>query len=122
MKVLIDMNLTLRWVSYLSAAGHNAEHWSAVGGVSAEDEEICAYARDRGLIVLTNDLDFPRILACTGASGPSVILLRGSPLTPETRGPALLLIMANRREELVTGAILAVDWTDRPRARLLPLR
>jgi predicted nuclease of predicted toxin-antitoxin system len=121
MNLLVDMNLTPRWVSYLSAAGHSAVHWSMAGSMSAEDEEICSYAREKGLVVLTNDLDFPRILACTGASGPSVILLRGSPLTPEARGAALLLILTNRMDELVAGALLSVDWTGRPRARLLPL-
>jgi predicted nuclease of predicted toxin-antitoxin system len=96
MNLLIDMNLTSRWVTYLSGAGHRAVHWSTAGSPSAEDEEICSYARDRSFVVLTNDLDLPRILACTGASGLSVILLKGSPLTPEARAAALLLILTNK--------------------------
>ncbi len=43
-----------------------------------------------GISVLTNDLDFPQILAYTRESGPSVVILRGEPLTPEVRGSALL--------------------------------
>jgi len=116
------MNLTPRWVSYLAAAGHVAAHWSEVGCMDASDDEICAYARGNGLIVITNDLDFPQILACTGASGPSIILLRGHPLTPQERGTSLLLVLANYSEMLAAGALLSLDWSNRPRLRLLPLK
>jgi predicted nuclease of predicted toxin-antitoxin system len=77
MRVLIDMNLTPRWVPFLSVAGHEAAHWSAVGSVTATDREICEYARQHGSAVLTNDLDFPQILAHTKNAAPSIILLRG---------------------------------------------
>jgi predicted nuclease of predicted toxin-antitoxin system len=86
MRFLIDMNLTPAWVSYLSAAGHEAVHWSVAGKADAEDEEICGFAREHRMVVLTNDLDFPLFLACSRAGSPSVILLRGHPLTPGVRG------------------------------------
>jgi predicted nuclease of predicted toxin-antitoxin system len=89
MRVLIDMNLTPRWTSYLVAAGHTAIHWSEVGSIRAKDGEICDYARDHKYVLLTNDLDFPRILAHTRDAMPSVILMRGEPLVPEARGRAL---------------------------------
>ena len=79
------------------------------------------YARDHGFVLITNDLDFPRILAYTSGRKPSVILLRGEPLTPEVRGEALIAAIADCSAELETGAILTIDWLDRPRARLLPL-
>ncbi len=41
-------------------------------------------------MILTNDLDFPQMLAYTGHDGPSIALPRGEPLVPEVRGPALL--------------------------------
>ncbi|HXJ42209.1 MAG TPA: DUF5615 family PIN-like protein [Bryobacteraceae bacterium] len=63
MRLLIDMNLTPRWVQELSASGHEAVHWSAIGDPTAPDSEICALAREHQYIVLTNDLDFPQILA-----------------------------------------------------------
>ena len=62
MRVLIDMNLTPRWVGYLTQAGHEAIHWSTAGPVLAKDREICEYCRRRGYALLTNDLDFPRFL------------------------------------------------------------
>jgi predicted nuclease of predicted toxin-antitoxin system len=122
MRLLIDMNLTHRWVPCLAGAGHECFHWSDLGAPGAPDTEICKYARDHGFVLLTNDMDFPQILAHTAEAKPSVILLRGEPLTPELRGQSLLGAIADSLEELEAGAILSVDWSGKPRARLLPLR
>lgn len=73
-------------------------------------------------MLLTNDLDFPQILAHTGDAKPSVILLRGEPLVPERRGGALLQALADCEEVLGQGDIVTLDWSDEPRARVLPLR
>jgi predicted nuclease of predicted toxin-antitoxin system len=120
MRFIVDMNLTVRWVSYLAGAGHHAAHWSEVGAKNAADTEICAYARRHELVVLTNDLDFPHILASTTADGPSV--LRGHPLTPEVRGEALLRTVCECERDLARGAILSLDLSGRPRGRILPLK
>jgi predicted nuclease of predicted toxin-antitoxin system len=86
MRLLVDMNLTPRWVHYLLDAGYECIHWSEIGPINAEDSTICAYARQHGFVIITNDLDFPQILAHTTDPSSSVILLRGEPLTPEFRG------------------------------------
>jgi predicted nuclease of predicted toxin-antitoxin system len=122
MRLLIDMNLTPRWVQWLADASHEAIHWSAVGDPTASDEHICAYARERGFVILTSDLDFPQILARTRQSGPSVILLRGEPLVPEGRSSSLLLALEECQSELLQGAIVSLDWSGHPRARVLPLK
>jgi predicted nuclease of predicted toxin-antitoxin system len=122
MRVLIDMNLTPRWAGYLTEAGHEAAHWSDIGPSSAKDGEICSYARRHGYVLLTNDLDFPQILAHTKEAAPSVILLRGEPLVPEARGSALLRAMEVCQTEINQGAIVTLDWLDRTRARVFPLR
>jgi predicted nuclease of predicted toxin-antitoxin system len=115
------MNLTPRWVRVLAQAGYDAAHWSALGPTNAPDSDICGYARNHGFVLITNDLDFPRILAHTSAAKPSVILLRGEPLIPELRGQALIGAIVECSAELEAGAILTLDWSDKPRARLLPL-
>jgi predicted nuclease of predicted toxin-antitoxin system len=122
MRILIDMNLTPRWVQYLNSAGHEACHRSSVGAAAAKDHAICDYARAQGYVLLTNDLDFPQILAHTGDSGRSVLLLRGEPLVPELRGPALVEALAVCEREIAQGAIVSLDWSGRPRARVLPIR
>lgn len=122
MRLLIDMNLTPRWVLFLEDAAHEAVHWSSVGHGSAKDSEICEYGRQRGFVIVTNDMDFPQILAHTKDSAPSVVLLRGEPLVPEVRGSALLGALHDCEAELNQGAIVTLDWSDKPRARVLPLR
>ncbi len=73
-------------------------------------------------MLLTNDLDFPRILAHTKEAKPSVILMRGEPLIPEIRGAALLSAIEVCQAEIDDGAIVTLDSEDRSRARVLPLR
>ena len=122
MRLLIDMNLTARWVLFLHNAGHDVIHWSSVGRISAKDSEIFDYAREHSYALLTNDLDFPRILAYTREAAPSIVLLRGEPLVPESSGQALLSALQDCAAELESGAIVTLDWSDVPRARVLPLR
>lgn len=92
-----------------------------MGPADAKDSEICQHARENGWIVVTNDLDFPQLLAHTKGGAPSVVLLRGQPLTPEFRADALIAALSACQNELAQGAILTIDWTKPPRARLLPL-
>ena len=73
MKLLVDMNLSPRWVIFLGRAEIEATHWSDVGAANAKDSTIMAYARLNGLIVLTHDLDFGAILAATQGAAPSVV-------------------------------------------------
>lgn len=83
MLLVLDMNLSPDLCAPLSAAGHEAVHWSTLavhwstlGAPTASDESIMAYARDHGLVVVTHDLDFGAILAATHAHGPSVVQVR----------------------------------------------
>jgi predicted nuclease of predicted toxin-antitoxin system len=65
MKLLIDMNLSPRWVASLNQAGWEAVHWSSVGKGNELDSEIMRYAAEQNYVVLTHDLDFSAILAAT---------------------------------------------------------
>jgi hypothetical protein len=65
---------------------------------------------------------FARILAYPADDKPSAILLRGEPLIPELRASALLSGIADCATDLDAGAILTIDWSDKSRARLLPLK
>jgi hypothetical protein len=45
-----------------------------VGMIVEALPEICEYARQNKLVLLTNDLDFPQIPAHTRQSSPSVVI------------------------------------------------
>jgi predicted nuclease of predicted toxin-antitoxin system len=44
MKLLVDMNLSPRWVSLLADAGIEAKHWSTLGAANAPDSGIMTFA------------------------------------------------------------------------------
>jgi predicted nuclease of predicted toxin-antitoxin system len=64
MKLLVDMNLSPRWITLLRDAGWESTHWSQVGHATARDSEIMAYAAANDFVVLTHDLDFGAISCC----------------------------------------------------------
>ena len=55
-------------------------------------------------------------------AAPSVVLLRSEPLVPEVRWSALLGALRECGADLDSGAFVSLDWSDKPRARVLPLR
>ena len=120
MKLLIDMNLSPRWVTTLGAAGYDAVHWFDIGAPNAPDHAILEHARNHGFVVLTHDLDFGDILAATGGEAPSVVQLRAANVSAEQTAPALLSALANHADALEGGALLTVDLL-RSRIRLLPI-
>ena len=121
MKLLIDMNLSPKWVFILKEAGLEAAHWSSIGKLDAPDYEIMAYARSNGYVVFTHDLDFGTILATTKADCPSVIQIRTQDVTPEYLGPLVVSALHRFEKHLEDGAIVTIDQK-KLRARILPLQ
>lgn len=120
MNIVIDMNLSPRWVNVLSRAGFAVRHWSDVGAATASDETIMAYARVNSCVVLTHDLDFSSILAATHGTKPSVVQIRAVDVNPDVIGNKVISALRQVQVELEEGALLTID-TGRTRIRLLPL-
>jgi predicted nuclease of predicted toxin-antitoxin system len=120
MKLLVDMNLSPRWVILLADAGLEAVHWSAVGQINARDTEITAWAAANGYTVLTHDLDFSAILAATQDAGSSVVQIRTEDISPALIGAKVIAALHQTKSELEAGALLSID-VNKTRLRLLPL-
>jgi predicted nuclease of predicted toxin-antitoxin system len=120
MKLLIDMNLSPRWVSVLADGGFEAAHWSTLGRKDAPDSEIMIYARINDYVVPTHDLDFGAILASTQGEKPSVVQIRAEDVSPDTLGKLVIAALKQMETELQQGALLTIDTT-RMRLRVLPL-
>lgn len=118
-KILVDMNLSPEWVPVLTMHGCEAIHWSNVGNPSAPDAEIMDWARERGFVVLTHDLDFGSALALTRATGPSVIQVRGPRVLPEQLSELIMTMIRRYETELNSGALVVVDQ-NRSQVRILP--
>lgn len=119
MKLLVDMNLSPRWVDTLAEGGIDAEHWSTLGAGNAPDATIMAYARERDFVVLTHDLDFSAILAATHAEKPSVVQIRAENVSPDVIGSHVLIALRQMTAELDAGALVTVD-PRRTRLYVLP--
>ncbi|MCL2831454.1 MAG: DUF5615 family PIN-like protein [Betaproteobacteria bacterium] len=121
MKLLVDVNLSPRWIDVLSSAGIEAAHWSVIGAVNAPDSVIMAYARSNDWVVLTHDLDFGAILAATHGEKPSVVQIRADDVSPDVIGKQIVGALQQMAADLEDGALITVD-TNRTRLRLLPLQ
>ena len=121
MKLLVDMNLSPRWVTLLAGEDIEAAHWSTLGANNASDSEIMAYASANNYIVLTHDLDFGAILAATQGEKPSVVQIRAEDLSPAVIGKQVIVALRQMASELEDGALITVD-PKRARLRVLPLQ
>ncbi|MDR1929046.1 MAG: DUF5615 family PIN-like protein [Treponema sp.] len=109
MKILIDMNLAVRWADMLSNRGIEAVHWTAVGEAAAPDRVIMAYARDRAYAILTKDLDFSAILAFTHDAKPSVIQIRAADSRPEKLLEPVFQAVSRFSADIEHSAIVTID-------------
>jgi predicted nuclease of predicted toxin-antitoxin system len=120
MKFLIDMPLSPDLVNWLAQRHHEAVHALHLGLDRASDEELLARARQEDRVIITADLDFPRLLALTSADGPGLVLFRGGNYS-EAEMQALLerVLQAVPLEELPR-SVVVVDRR-RIRRRRLPI-
>lgn len=121
LRIVVDMNLSIEWLTQLRASGYDAVHWSEVGSPSAPDSQIMEWARNEARTVLTHDLDFGTTLALTHSGGPSVLQIRTQLVLPEDVGTVVLEALARFEKELAQGALVVVERA-RSRVRILPLR
>ena len=120
MKVLLDMNIPLKYAALLEKRGIEPLRWTDVGAPDAADTEIMAYARNNHFIVLTFDLDFSTILSVTHELKPSIAQIRASVLRAERAADLISTALLRYAAELEKGAVLSIDL-QKARLRLLPL-
>ena len=121
MKFLIDNNLSPLLADALKAAGHDAVHLRDLGMQAATDYVVLEHARADERILVSADTDFGGLLAWSGASTPSVILIRR--LSGRRAAEQAAIILANLdqvAEDLTAGAIVVLH-EDSLRVRRLPM-
>ncbi|MCL1864279.1 MAG: DUF5615 family PIN-like protein [Spirochaetes bacterium] len=119
MKIIVDVNLAVRWANMLLERGIEATHWTAIGAANAQDIEIMSYARQNDYSIFTNDLDFSAILVATRASGPSVIQIRAEDIRPEPHLDRVADILVKFSTSIEQGAIITID-PNKTRLHILP--
>ena len=120
MKLLLDMNIPLRYAGLLKEKGFELLHWSDIGNPRAPDSEIMTYAQEHDFIVVTYDLDFCTLLSVTHDLKPSVVQVRATLPQAIQIVDLIAIAISQNRDNLQNGAILTID-AKRTRVRLLPL-
>jgi len=114
------MPLSPSLAAWLSQQGHDAVHATDLGLHAAPDTDIVVHARREGRIIITADLDYPRLLALARASEPSLILFRGGDWSEQEARDRLARILQRISEADITQSILTID-RNRVRRRRLPI-
>ena len=120
MKILLDMNIPLKYTELLTNKGIDCIRWSDIGSPNAADIEITEYARNNDFIVLTFDLDFSAILSMTHELKPSIAQIRASVLYANKAVDLISSALVRNADDLRKGAVLSIDL-NKARIRLLPL-
>jgi predicted nuclease of predicted toxin-antitoxin system len=119
-KVLPDMPVSASLLSVLEARGHEGVHAHQLGLDRAPDKDLLALVRREQRVVITADLDFPRMLALSAAEGPGLILFRGGNYSDEEMQDLLKQVLEAVDTEVLERSICVVD-RQRMRITRLPL-
>jgi len=119
MKFLVDMPISPLLAEWLKEQGHNAIHAAHIGLDRSSDEDIIAQAKAENRIILTADLDYPRLLALMDSKGPGLILFRGGNYNEKEMLKLLKRVLKAVPEQELPNSVVVVDKI-RIRRRRLP--
>jgi predicted nuclease of predicted toxin-antitoxin system len=120
MKFLVDMPLSPGLAVWLRQQGHDAVHAGEVGLARAPDVALLERASSERRVLLTADLDFPRLLASVRAKGPGLMLFRRGNYSEQEALDRLKRAMETIPNEQLPDSIVVIEKA-RIRQRRLPL-
>lgn len=120
MKLLLDENLIPSFCAILQELSYASRHVYDVDLDQTPDEKIVAFARSSGETILTNDLDFSRIMALSKEEFPSIITFRLGALNPTLFREIVELNFDQLVEPAKQGNLITIDEGG-IRIRKLPL-
>jgi predicted nuclease of predicted toxin-antitoxin system len=120
LKFLVDMPVTPLVVTHLRAIGHDAVHAHESGLARASDLQLLDAARREERVIVTADLDYPRLLALHQAARPGIILFRRGAYSDVEMLGLLDRVLTHTPALDLEGSIVVVDRR-RIRRRALPI-
>src|SRR5438874_13275557 len=105
---------------HLRAAGHDAVHAADLGLARSSDNELLTVARREERVIITADLDYPRLIALQQTDRPGVILIRGGAYSDREMLALLDRVLARASTLDPEHSIVVVDRT-RICRRALPI-
>ena len=121
LKYLADMNLSPITVAALQVDGYDIVRVSSLLRATTADSAILAEARQREMVIITQDLDFSTLLALGGYAKPSLVTLRLSNTEPHIVTQRLRQVLPQLEQHLAEGCAITVD-DSAIRIRKLPIR
>jgi predicted nuclease of predicted toxin-antitoxin system len=121
MKFLLDMPVSLLLLEVIHAHGHEGVHAHQIGKDRAPDAELLDIARRERRVIVTADLDFPRLLASSMADGPGIILFRGGNYSDKEMCDLLEMVLTRIPPAELNRSVCVVD-KKRLRITRLPLQ
>jgi predicted nuclease of predicted toxin-antitoxin system len=121
MKFLLDMPVSALLLDVLRVHGHEGVHAYQIGKGRATDGELLEIARQENRVVITADLDFPRLLALSSAAGPGLILFRGGNYSDVEMCDLLERVIKEVSVETLESSVCVVD-KKRIRITQLPIK
>jgi predicted nuclease of predicted toxin-antitoxin system len=120
MKFLVDMPLSPALATWITDQGHDAVHAMDRGLDRASDNIIFERAREEQRVIITADLDYPRLLAFAHTEEPGLILFRGGNYSEQEALGRLKRVLKIIPLEELPHSIIVIE-KDRIRRRKLPL-
>jgi len=107
-RLFIDQNVRLEVAFSLRADGHVVIHASEAGLAERDDETILRWASERGLAIVTFDIDFAERAYWTAEPHHGIIRLRLEPQTPAHVLPVLREFLNVYPHEKLKNALVIV--------------
>jgi predicted nuclease of predicted toxin-antitoxin system len=120
-RLLLDQGLPAGAATRLRSLGWNAVHEREIGMREAGDFDLLARAEAEDRVMVTLDHDFPKILALTVASRPSVVFIRQQHLRSAGIVTTIGMVWREHEKELDADCVVVVSRRG-SRLRPLPLR
>ena len=120
MRIVADLHISPRTVEFLRLLGHDVVRVGEVLNASTPDETIVHWAAEQNRTILTQDLDFTDIIALSGQTHPSLVVLRLSSSRIEHVNSVLERALPGLEADVIAGAIISVR-DERIRRRRLPV-
>lgn len=118
MRFLVDMPLPPALAPWLRERGYDAVHAGDIGLHEAEDSAILQRAYVERRVVITADLDYPRLLALSRAEGPGLILFRGGDFSEAEVTDRLTQALRTVSPDELTHSIVVIERSRIRRRRL----
>jgi predicted nuclease of predicted toxin-antitoxin system len=109
MNFLLDMPVSPKLVSVVQSFNYTGIHVSTIGLGTATDLEILDKARNELSIIITADLDFPRLIALSAEKGPGLILFRGGNYSDNEMKDLLIRVLEKIKIDVLKTSICVVD-------------